>query len=45
MLAGWYAFAVLAPVAAATWILGPEFVGSGPGRTGTSADATSHPTA
>ncbi|MEH0970764.1 hypothetical protein V6U77_06455 [Micromonospora sp. CPCC 205546] len=29
VLAGWYAFAVLTPVAAATWILGPEFLGLG----------------
>ncbi|MFV2113705.1 hypothetical protein ACFHW0_15385 [Micromonospora sp. LOL_025] len=34
VLAGWYAFAVLAPVAAATWILGPEFVGLGRERPG-----------
>ncbi|MEU4771642.1 hypothetical protein [Micromonospora sp. NPDC023644] len=30
VLAGWYAFAVLAPIAAATWILGPGFLGLGP---------------
>ncbi|MGN9768350.1 hypothetical protein ACTMS2_24700 [Micromonospora sp. SD12] len=34
VLAGWYAFAVLAPVAAATWIFGPEFLGLGSPRPG-----------
>ncbi|MBQ1076627.1 hypothetical protein KBX06_26240 [Micromonospora sp. C31] len=34
VLAGWYALAVLAPVAAATWILGPEFLGLAPERPG-----------
>jgi hypothetical protein len=34
VLAGWYAFVVLAPVAAATYFLGPEFLALGPERPG-----------
>jgi hypothetical protein len=34
VLAGWYAFAVLAPIAAGTWFIGPEFLGLGPERPG-----------
>ncbi|MEV1288425.1 hypothetical protein [Micromonospora sp. NPDC049679] len=34
VLAGWYAFVVLAPVAAVAFTLGPEFLGLGPERPG-----------
>ncbi|GII25505.1 hypothetical protein Pme01_51020 [Planosporangium mesophilum] len=34
VLAGWYALAVVVPIALATLLFGPEFVGLGPERVG-----------
>jgi hypothetical protein len=40
VLAGWYAFAVVAPIALGTLIFGPEFLGMGPERLGPAKPCT-----